>query len=215
MAPLAPQASGTLDPTAFPPATQVTQEAVRPSTPAPGPLVDDVYDPTRDPDNGWVPGRARVGDVTADEVRRARFRTVGDVGYAQADVDDFLDQVEATLRRWEQHATGLAGERPPVLDGWPFVREAPVQAAHGRQVAPSGLTLISRGLGYDVHEVDAFLEHAAVALELLGQGVAPEMTAEMVERALFRMTLDHGYDQREVDQLLDQVAVVLREGPRR
>lgn len=177
------------------------------------PMIDEVYDPSADPDNGWRPGRARVGDVTADQVRRARFRTVGDAGYAQVDVDDFLDQVEATLSLWEERARVQQAEAETTAAAfgrWPFVRESAGQ----RQVAPSGLTLISRGLGYDVGEVDAFLEHAAVALELLAQGVVPEMTPQMVEQSLFRMTLDSGYDQKEVDQLLDQVAEALRGGPR-
>lgn len=182
---------------------------------------------------GWRPGRPRIGDVSADDIRHARFRTVGQ-GYEPRDVDELLDQVEATLRRWEQRPAPRPQTRAQApLAGWPFSRPAaaapaatthpapvagPVPAAEPpaiRMMTESGLTRVVGGPGYAESEVDSFLEHAALALELLEQGVTPEMTPGMVEQVLFRATWEAGYDQQEVDELLDQVARALRRGPTR
>ncbi|WP_250448360.1 DivIVA domain-containing protein [Actinotalea sp. C106] len=172
------------------------------SAPSTGPVITSVA--------GWQPGMPPLQHVLADDVRFARFRTTPEGGYVQEDVDAFLDQVEGTLRRWEeQHASpgdaagtsngpGTHGDRPGTV------------SPASRPAGTSGLTRVVDGPGYAEEEVDTLLEHAAVALELLRQGVAPEMTAAMVDAARFRTTWNSGYDQREVDVLLDQVAAVLR-----
>ncbi len=66
--------------------------------------------------------------------------------------------------------------------------------------------------GYDVEDVDAFLEACVETLRWLEGGVRPAapLTMKQVRDARFGQTkFRSGYDQGEVDDLLDQVAATL------
>ncbi|NNH24413.1 DivIVA domain-containing protein, partial [Pseudokineococcus marinus] len=81
----------------------------------------------------------------------------------------------------------------------------PITAAELRGTA---LRTTRFSAGYDVAEVDAFLDRAAAALE--GAGV---LTPDDVHAASFTQTWRGGYAVDEVDDLLDRVADALRPSP--
>lgn len=65
--------------------------------------------------------------------------------------------------------------------------------------------------GYDMAQVDALLERAAVALDEHARGAAPSLTADEILASKFAATkFREGYDQDETDDLLDRVVQSLR-----
>lgn len=61
--------------------------------------------------------------------------------------------------------------------------------------------------GYDIDQVDAFVERAAAALDGTGALVAP---ADVLNARFKATKFAEGYDQDAVDDLLDQVVLSLR-----
>lgn len=61
--------------------------------------------------------------------------------------------------------------------------------------------------GYDIAEVDAFVERAAAALDGTGPALTP---SEVLNEKFHATTFREGYDQDAVDDLLDQVVLSLR-----
>jgi DivIVA domain-containing protein len=61
--------------------------------------------------------------------------------------------------------------------------------------------------GYDIDQVDAFVERAAAALDGTGAAVAP---ADVLNARFKATKFAEGYDQDAVDDLLDQVVLSLR-----
>jgi DivIVA domain-containing protein len=130
--------------------------------------------------------------VSADEVRGTRFDLVLR-GYEHRAVDELLRECIRELQ-----ARAPIGERP----GRP--RAQPGWLINWIQNARfSGDRLRS---GYDVRDVDAFLDRVVAGL----RGVAPPVTARDVRESAFRVVrLGPGYDEQEVDRFLLQLAAAL------
>ncbi|MBX6765636.1 MAG: DivIVA domain-containing protein [Actinomadura rubrobrunea] len=141
----------------------------------------------------------RIGDalqgrtvVTADEVRRTRFDIVLR-GYETRAVDELLR--ECVLELQAAVPIGRRPRRPRVDTGWLITW---IQNA---RFSGSGVRA-----GYDVRDVDAFLDRVIDGL----RGVAPPVTARDVRESVFRtVRLGPGYDEREVDEFLVQLAGAL------
>jgi DivIVA domain-containing protein len=77
----------------------------------------------------------------------------------------------------------------------------------GMSATPADFTLVQGREGYDIEEVDRFLDRLAVAL---GEE-PPAITAEQVMSQRFKpVRLRAGYDMQEVDAFLDRAAEELR-----
>ncbi|GAA4074892.1 MULTISPECIES: DivIVA domain-containing protein [Actinomadura] len=141
----------------------------------------------------------RIGDalrggtmVTADEVRRTRFDVVLR-GYEPRAVDELLR--ECVLELQAAAPLGQRPRRPRVHPGWLITW---IQNA---RFSGSGVRA-----GYDVRDVDAFLDRVVDGL----RGAAPPVTARDVRESAFRIVrLGPGYDEREVDEFLIQLAGAL------
>ncbi|TDD69943.1 DivIVA domain-containing protein [Actinomadura darangshiensis] len=130
--------------------------------------------------------------ISADEVRQVRF-TIVLRGYEHRAVDELLRECIRELQ-----ATAPIGERP----GRP--RAQPAWLINWIQNARfSGARLRS---GYDVRDVDAFLDRVIAGL----RGAAPPVTARDVRESAFRtVRIGPGYDEHEVDRFLLQLAAAL------
>ncbi|GAA1881411.1 DivIVA domain-containing protein [Actinomadura bangladeshensis] len=130
--------------------------------------------------------------VSAEEVRGTRFDIVLR-GYDSRAVDELLREC---LR--ELQARAPIAERP----GRP--RAQPAWLINWIQNARfSGAGLRS---GYDVRDVDAFLDRVVAGL----RGTAPAVSARDVRESAFRVVrLGPGYDEQEVDRFLVQLAGAL------
>ncbi len=130
--------------------------------------------------------------VTADDVRRTRFDVVLR-GYDQRAVDELLQEAIRELQ-----STGPIGyrpRRPQVHPGWliGWIQNA--------KFPSSGMRA-----GYDVRDVDAFLDRVVAGL----RGYATPMTARDIRECAFRtVRIGHGYDEAEVDRFLLQLAAAL------
>jgi DivIVA domain-containing protein len=136
--------------------------------------------------------RESAGGLTAEDVRRTRFAVVLR-GYDQRVVDEALHEY---IRRLHARAP-LADRprRPRVHAGWL------ISWIQSVQFAGAGMRA-----GYDVRDVDAFLERVIAGL----RGTAPPITARDVRECAFRtVRFGHGYDEREVDRFLTQLASAL------
>lgn len=135
--------------------------------------------------------------LTADEVRGIRF-TVVMRGYDQRAVDNALYEAMRALR-----ARAPVAERPSRSRGNPgwlinWIENAEFSGAGVRS-------------GYDVRDVDAFLDRVIAGL----RGTAPPVTARDVRESAFRtVRLSPGYDEQEVDKFLAQLAAALEAAPR-
>jgi len=117
-------------------------------------------------------------------------------GYAMHEVDEFLDQAAEEIARW--HEALNRGRRP-----------------NARLLTPrevSEVVFNKEVRGYDMAEVDDFLDELAAELaRLYGEvtrRVTPagrRLTADDIVRKEFNGGM-RGYDRREVDRFLDQVA---------
>ncbi|MEU5989676.1 DivIVA domain-containing protein [Spirillospora sp. NPDC047418] len=130
--------------------------------------------------------------ISAEEVRGTRFDVVLR-GYDSRSVDELLRECIRELQ-----ARAPIGERP----GRP--RAQPAWLINWIQNARfSGARLRS---GYDVRDVDAFLDRVVAGL----RGAAPAVTARDVRESAFRVVrLGPGYDEQEVDRFLVQLAGAL------
>jgi DivIVA domain-containing protein len=130
--------------------------------------------------------------ITAGEVRESRF-DLAMRGYDRRTVDDALSE---HIRRLA--ATGprrSRPKRPQVRPGWLI---GWVQGAQ--------FTAVRIRTGYDVRDVDAFLDRVVAGL----RGVAVPVTARDVRESVFRtVRLAPGYVEREVDTFLSQLASAL------
>ncbi|MFC6878944.1 MULTISPECIES: DivIVA domain-containing protein [Actinomadura] len=130
--------------------------------------------------------------LRADDVRATRFDTVLR-GYEPSAVDALVQECIRELQ-----AVAPIGERPGrprVHPGWL------INWIQNARFSGAGLRT-----GYDVREVDAFLDRTIAGL----RGVAPPITARDVRECVFRsVRLGPGYDEQEVDRFLDQLAGAL------
>ncbi|MFV2175003.1 DivIVA domain-containing protein [Actinomadura sp. LOL_016] len=139
-------------------------------------------------------GRALNGGapLTADEVRTRRFDIVMR-GYDPQAVDDLVCECIRELQ-----AAGPIGERagrPRVHPAWliSWIENARFPAVRMR-------------MGYDVRDVDTFLERVIAGL----RGTAPPITPADVRACVFRtIRLGPGYDVHEVDTFLAQLTDAL------
>ncbi|WP_018655257.1 DivIVA domain-containing protein [Actinomadura flavalba] len=127
--------------------------------------------------------------MNADAVRAARFDVVVR-GYDRVAVDDLLAECVRELRGPEED-----GAVPAVHADW-LVRW--IQSV---QFTGSRLRL-----GYDVRDVDAFLDRVIGGL----RGEAPQVSSRDVRECTFAcVRLGPSYDEREVDEFLRQLADAL------
>jgi DivIVA domain-containing protein len=130
--------------------------------------------------------------LTADDVRRTRFDVVLR-GYDQRAVDELLQEAIREL----QSAAPIAHRprRPRVHPDWL------VNWIQNAKFTSSGVRA-----GYDVRDVDTFLDRVVAGL----RGYAPPMTARDVRECAFRtVRIGPGYDEAEVDRFLLQLAAAL------
>ncbi|WP_396445917.1 DivIVA domain-containing protein [Actinomadura sp.] len=130
--------------------------------------------------------------ITVDEVRETRFDVVLR-GYDHRAVDELLRECIRELQAKGPVAerAGRPRARPDWLINW-------IQNA---RFASSGLRA-----GYDVRDVDAFLDRVIAGL----RGTAPPVTARDVRETVFRVVrLLPGYEEQEVDRFLVQLASAL------
>ncbi|NKZ04782.1 DivIVA domain-containing protein [Actinomadura latina] len=130
--------------------------------------------------------------ITADEVRETRFDVVLR-GYDNRAVDELLRECIRELQ-----AKGPIGDRPRRPRAQPAWLINWIQNA---RFSSAGLRP-----GYDVRDVDAFLDRVVAGL----RGTAPPVTARDVRETVFRLVrLLPGYDEQEVDRFLVQLAGAL------
>jgi len=65
--------------------------------------------------------------------------------------------------------------------------------------------------GYDMDQVDAFLEQVRASLQACERRLPPQLTSEGIVNARFQPTkFRQGYDQDQVDDFLDTATLALR-----
>ncbi|MFD0691274.1 DivIVA domain-containing protein [Actinomadura fibrosa] len=130
--------------------------------------------------------------VSAEEVRATRFDVVLR-GYEQRAVDELVRECILELQSVAPFSERPG--RPRVNPGWL------INWIQNARFAGAGMRP-----GYDVRDVDAFLDRVVVGL----RGVAPAVTARDVRESAFRVVrLGPGYDEQEVDRFLVQLAGAL------
>lgn len=145
--------------------------------------------------------RNGAGSLTADEVNAVQFTTVRlRAGYDMQAVDEYLDAVAAQVR---PAAPSTAPES--TTTDW---REAVNARYELLKVAerPAGdrFRTVRLGEGYDLGEVDTFVDHVRATL-------ATSLTAAEVRAAEFTtVRLREGYDMQTVDEWLAAVAAATR-----
>lgn len=186
------------------------------------PSVDHAFEKVEADEIGYEPShvdafmdRAREaadgrGELTAQQVRQARFATVNG-GYATDQVDDALDRLEDSLtaamreetvteRGDDEWTAALATSTQELLDR---ADRAPAERFRrpSREDAES----------YDVDQVDALVERLRATLTGESEDA---VTADDVRRAAFgSATGRDGYEEAQVDAYLDAaVDVLLRRG---
>jgi len=186
------------------------------------PAADHVFEKVEADEIGYEPShvdafleRAREasegrGELTAEQVRQARFATVNG-GYATDQVDDALDRLEDSLTAVmreeavreggdEEWTARLAADTRELLDR---ADRAPAERFRrpSREDAES----------YDVDQVDALVDRLRSTLAEEGED---PLTADDVRRAAFASAHGReGYEEAQVDAYLDAaVDVLLRRG---
>jgi len=130
--------------------------------------------------------------ISADEVRGVRFDVVLR-GYDNRAVDELLRECITELQ-----ARAPIAERPRRSRAQPAWLISWIQNA---RFSGAGMRT-----GYDVRDVDAFLDRVVAGL----RGTAPPVTARDVRESAFRVVrLGPGYDEQEVDRFLVQLAAAL------
>lgn len=130
--------------------------------------------------------------ISVDEVQETRFDVVLR-GYDTRLVDELVRECIRELRTKGPVADrpGRSRAQPAWLINW--IRNA--------RFSGSGLRT-----GYDVRDVDAFLDRVLTGL----RGSAPPVTARDVRESAFRVVrFGPGYDEQEVDRFLVQLAEAL------
>lgn len=179
-------------------------------------------------ENPGEPG-LRPQDVVDKRFSATKFRS----GYSQDEVDAFLDRVVGTLKNRapeprsepsgdERSGTGPPpawgspdgaipawGSRPDATPAWGTPDSAAERLADQVEAACFRTTTGLR-TGYDVAEVDGFLDQVVAALRHRGED-APHLTwREVADRTFFPTRLTAGYEPADVDALLERAARELR-----
>lgn len=145
---------------------------------------------------------AGEGELTAEDVRQARFATV-EGGYAADQVDDELDRLEGVLVQREREAAG--DDEAWSADLEERTRELVARADRApaeRFRRPSS----DDAQSYAVDDVDALVDRLHATLTDGGDA----LTADDVRRAGFgAATGRDGYDEAQVDAYLDAAVDVL------
>ena len=139
---------------------------------------------------------------TAQEVREAGFELVRH-GYDTAAVDSHLDLLEERILLLQQRVSGRRRRSDTDADvtflrtelSQPYMKRFPRTGALHR--------------GYDVDQVDEFLDRVVAALDGAGNGQGPSaVDVEDVRTVSFRPRRG-GYDEDVVDETLDRVVELL------
>ena len=106
----------------------------------------------------------------------------------------------------------LLGAQPTTLPPGTLARHGdPMAPLPGDELRAVRLTPTKFREGYDMAQVDAFLDRAAAALDEHQRGQVPSLSPDDVENVKFAATkFREGYDQDETDDLLDRVIRTLR-----
>ncbi len=195
------------------------------------------------------------GRMSPEQVRDARFTLVKRGGYDTQEVDAFLDELMEELEH--RQASGSATSQPvavappaaapadraPELEAPPAPAPAPPEPPRPAPAAPTaassdpgitsgqlrGLTPPrSDGPGYDVAQVDGFLEAVAETLEVFEGLSGPELrrvrgsqylqgadggplllAGDQVRAALFGLRPEGGYDVRGIDAAVRRLGMAL------
>jgi DivIVA domain-containing protein len=126
--------------------------------------------------------RVSTPSVTISDLRNAAFRTpLLGAGYAAEEVDEFLDEAE----QW--------------MPDRPVAGQAPL----GPQRTAPMFTPVRLREGYDVVEVDAFVDRLMATVN--GLPVDKPVTAREIRRVQFApVRVREGYDVVEVDEFLER-----------
>lgn len=139
-------------------------------------------------------GKDSAAPITADEVRGTRFDVVLR-GYDQRSVDEELQE---NIRELAAVDRRVKARRPVVGTRWL------IEWIESAQFGSSSLRS-----GYDVRDVDAFLDRVIAGL----RGHAPQIDPDDIVHIRFRVVrFGPGYDEGEVDVFLDQLAAALNGG---
>jgi DivIVA domain-containing protein len=137
--------------------------------------------------------------ITPHEIAHKQFARMVR-GYDMHEVDEFLDRINEVVAR-------LQGGAPAAAPRPAYERTALITA---QQIADKRFPRVMTG--YDMHEVDEFLDKAAREIarqqDSLARGwpqPAPLLTLQDVNRTMFTKAM-RGYQMQEVDEFLDQIA---------
>jgi DivIVA domain-containing protein len=139
--------------------------------------------------------------MAAADVRRAGFELVRH-GYTVALVDARLDDLEERVLVVEGQTSGRRG-RTDLESDMEFLRDQLGQA-YMRRFPRS--RMLRRG--YDLDEVDAFVDRVLARFEAQSDNVARQLTVEDVRRTGFKPRRG-GYAEESVDEMLDRVVELL------
>jgi DivIVA domain-containing protein len=142
--------------------------------------------------------------IAASEIRRAGFELVRH-GYVVAAVDAFLDELEERVLVVESAAVGRRGHTDPDSDAQ-FLRNQ-LDEPHMRRFPRAGMLV----RGYDLDEVDEFVDRVLARIDALKDGPAIEdgaLTVEGVRGVGFKPRRG-GYAEEAVDETLDRVVEML------
>jgi DivIVA domain-containing protein len=139
--------------------------------------------------------------MAAADIRRAGFELVRH-GYAVASVDSHLDDLEERVLVVEGATSGRRGRTDPESDVQ-FLRDQLGQS-YMRRFPRS--RMLRRG--YDLDEVDAFVDRVLARFEAVNDSEAKQLTVEEVRKTGFKPRRG-GYAEDSVDEMLDRVVELL------
>jgi DivIVA domain-containing protein len=139
--------------------------------------------------------------MAAADIRRAGFELVRH-GYAVALVDAHLDELEERVLVVEAETSGRRGRTNPDSDVQ-FLRDQ----LRGRYMRRFPRSRMWRR-GYDLDEVDAFVDRVLARLDAQNDGEASQLTAEAVRTTGFKSRRG-GYSEEAVDEMFDRVVELL------
>ncbi|WP_053202373.1 DivIVA domain-containing protein [Jiangella muralis] len=142
--------------------------------------------------------------LTADEVRQVQFTTVRlRAGYDMRAVDEYLDEVAAEAGR-AAPAVGTPAAEPTTADWHESLADRYELLKVADRPAGDRFRTVRLREGYDLGEVDAFVDHVRATL-------ATTLTAAEVRGTEFTtVRLREGYDMQTVDEWLDAVQAATR-----
>lgn len=155
------------------------------------------------PGQAGEPKPLRAEDVVQVRFQATKFRE----GYAQNEVDAFMDRVACALQARPSIAAAARQRRFRLIESEPGYPPGEVDGFLDRLAAQLGacrFRSVGRR-GYDKGDVDRFLGQIRQSLQRTW------LTVEDVENVRFHATkFRDGYDQDEVDDFLDEVVAELR-----